>query len=568
MVEHTSPDGNITKLKYNAYTDIISFRDNERDITIDYTPFGNIARKTERNQSIEFSYNSQDELTKIVNEANEEYTFIRNHKGKVIEEIGYDNVRKLYNYSRAGKLTGVKRGNTAFWTKLKYSKTGQLAKIIYDDETKDDPEEELFTYNKAGQLLEAKNKDITLAFEYDKLGNVTKQIQDNHEVISEYNSPYMFMRTKLKSSLGLDLDINTTLNETTMAVLSENETRWEHKETYNLLGQAENATIKIGNTTITNNWTYDNIGRPQVQKASINSREKVRKKYTWGLGTQIKSILDEITNIGSEYSYGKHGNAETETVKNARHLFKPDENPVIRYLDETGKAYKVKSKTDRKYHAGGQLKTSKAGFVEYTYNDCGDLIEKYDKREKERWKYEYNINGLMSKVIRPDKKEVYFKYDPLGRRISKTFEGVTTKFIWDSDKIIHEWKESKEIAEEEPNIITWLYDENSFIPRLKMTETQTNTIITDHLGTPYKMVNQEGKVTWEAIVNIWGKKKLLVAEERCPFRFQGQYEDIEAGLYYNRFRYYMPDEGIYTQRDPIGLAGGNPTVYGYGATRS
>ncbi|MCL1924194.1 MAG: hypothetical protein FWF50_01260, partial [Defluviitaleaceae bacterium] len=40
-------------------------------------------------------------------------------------------------------------------------------------------------------------------------------------------------------------------------------------------------------------------------------------------------------------------------------------------------------------------------------------------------------------------------------------------------------------------------------------------------------------------------------------------ETEETGLYYNRFRYYMPEEGIYTQRDPIGLAGGNPTVYGY-----
>jgi len=25
----------------------------------------------------------------------------------------------------------------------------------------------------------------------------------------------------------------------------------------------------------------------------------------------------------------------------------------------------------------------------------------------------------------------------------------------------------------------------------------------------------------------------------------------------------MPDEGIYTQHDPIGLAGGNPTIYGF-----
>ena len=48
-----------------------------------------------------------------------------------------------------------------------------------------------------------------------------------------------------------------------------------------------------------------------------------------------------------------------------------------------------------------------------------------------------------------------------------------------------------------------------------------------------------------------------------PFRFQGQYEDEETGLYYNRFRYYNPETGQYTQQDPIGLAGGNPTLYGY-----
>jgi len=48
-----------------------------------------------------------------------------------------------------------------------------------------------------------------------------------------------------------------------------------------------------------------------------------------------------------------------------------------------------------------------------------------------------------------------------------------------------------------------------------------------------------------------------------PFRYQGQYADIETGLYYNRFRYYDPETGQYTQQDPIGLAGSNPTLYGY-----
>ncbi|MDK7684652.1 RHS repeat-associated core domain-containing protein, partial [Bacteroides fragilis] len=47
------------------------------------------------------------------------------------------------------------------------------------------------------------------------------------------------------------------------------------------------------------------------------------------------------------------------------------------------------------------------------------------------------------------------------------------------------------------------------------------------------------------------------------FRYQGQYEDEETGLYYNRFRYYDPDMGMYISSDPIGLAGNNPTLYGY-----
>ena len=34
-------------------------------------------------------------------------------------------------------------------------------------------------------------------------------------------------------------------------------------------------------------------------------------------------------------------------------------------------------------------------------------------------------------------------------------------------------------------------------------------------------------------------------------------------MYYNRFRYYDPDIGQYISQDPIGLEGGNPTLYAY-----
>ena len=49
-----------------------------------------------------------------------------------------------------------------------------------------------------------------------------------------------------------------------------------------------------------------------------------------------------------------------------------------------------------------------------------------------------------------------------------------------------------------------------------------------------------------------------------PFRQLGQYEDSETpDLYYNRFRFYDCETGLYLSQDPIGLAGNNPTMYGY-----
>lgn len=41
------------------------------------------------------------------------------------------------------------------------------------------------------------------------------------------------------------------------------------------------------------------------------------------------------------------------------------------------------------------------------------------------------------------------------------------------------------------------------------------------------------------------------------------YYDTETELCYVRHRYYSCDTGAFISQDPIGLAGGNPTLYGY-----
>jgi RHS repeat-associated protein len=79
------------------------------------------------------------------------------------------------------------------------------------------------------------------------------------------------------------------------------------------------------------------------------------------------------------------------------------------------------------------------------------------------------------------------------------------------------------------------------------------------------MYDEKGQTVWETRLDIYGKVHTFAGRSLsdCPFRYQGQYEDSETGLYYNRFRYYSPEDGMYLSQDPIGLAGNNPTLYGY-----
>ncbi|SUB89287.1 Cell wall-associated polypeptide CWBP200 [Porphyromonas macacae] len=165
---------------------------------------------------------------------------------------------------------------------------------------------------------------------------------------------------------------------------------------------------------------------------------------------------------------------------------------------------------------------------------------------------------MLKSVKRPDGEVVSFEYDPLGRRISKRHKGTTTRWVWDGNVPLHEWTDEEDIT-------TWVFEEGGFVPCAKLQNGESYSIITDYLGTPTEMYNSDGKKTWSAELDIYGCVRTFRGRSLsdCPFRYQGQYEDEETGLYYNRFRYYSPDEGMYISQDPIRLAGGNPTLYAY-----
>ena len=73
----------------------------------------------------------------------------------------------------------------------------------------------------------------------------------------------------------------------------------------------------------------------------------------------------------------------------------------------------------------------------------------------------------------------------------------------------------------------------------------------DHLGTPQKVVESNGRVVWAATYNSFGNCQISTEEITNNLRFAGQYQDAETGLYYNWNRYYDPVAGRYLRIDPI-----------------
>ncbi|RQZ57489.1 RHS repeat-associated core domain-containing protein, partial [Burkholderia sp. Bp9004] len=90
----------------------------------------------------------------------------------------------------------------------------------------------------------------------------------------------------------------------------------------------------------------------------------------------------------------------------------------------------------------------------------------------------------------------------------------------------------------------------------------------DHLGTPQELTDEHSEIAWSAEYRAWGvaQEAIRKASGKAPIvnpiRFQGQYNDHESGLHYNRHRYYDPSSGRFVSKDPIGLAGGI-NVYQY-----
>ncbi|WP_223275763.1 RHS repeat-associated core domain-containing protein [Paenibacillus elgii] len=572
VVRSELPDGNVIKLKYDAYDEVILAEDNQHRVAFEYTPLGKLTWREERGKRVQLSYSKEEELTEVINERGERYVLERDANGSIVRETGFDGIVRQYVRSPAGLLQKVERPGGR-WTAYSHDVMGHVTQVEYSDGLV-----ETFRYNRMGELLETANPFAAVKLDYDRAGRVIKEWRDAYWVASQYDE--MGNRTEVSSSLGAQVTMERDILGQVSQMRAQQQrggdvaqsggTPWTAQMRYDALGQEIERLLPGG---VISSWQYDIAGRPERHSVKAGGRETRRRKYTWDVNNRLKTVLNELTGKKTHYGYDDFGTLIGAT---------DDFGKIFRMADNVGNLYSDGHKTDRTYGAGGRLLEFNG--TKYSYDEEGNLTEKIDP-DGTHWRYEYYGNNMMSKVIRPDGQEVTFTYDSLGRRIEKHFNGVVHCYVWDGNIILHEWKAEKAQVdncavwnEELPKdkqrlggvlnpdgLVTWIFEDGTFHPAAKITPEGSYSIVTDHLGTPVEMYDDAGEKAWSCELDIYGKVRrqdLLGERSVCPFRYPGQYEDEETGMYYNRFRYYSPHEGMYTQQDPIGLTGGL-RLYGY-----
>lgn len=547
-------DGNTIELAYDGIDNLIQYNDDHQEVKYAYRGMWKLAWRADQRGTTQYRYNTEEQLTKILNEKGEAYTFTLDSVGNVLQEQSFDDAIKKYERDLAGQVTKLTK-NSGKTITYDYDNSGRITDITHDN-----GDTQTFDYNPAGQLITAINKDAEVSFTRNALGLITNEAVNGQSITHQYNN--LGVRTALKSSLGANIQFqHDNFGNLANLTADNSDTQWEANYKYDSLG-FDLERILPGK--LQQEFNYDNIGRLTQQSTLQSKKQKHKRRYTWGVNDRLLKTEDSKQGT-NRYTYSPTGHLELATFGNGEEQ--------LRLPDKVGNLYESNSLNDREYSKGGRL--DKKGSWIYKYDDDGFLIEKYKSsggflaRKKDGWKYQWNAEGMLEKVTRPDKLVVSFTYDALGRRLSKTFKNTVTKWLWDGNVPLHEWKEHAITGDILSNstvgddgVITWVFEEHSFIPTAKLKGNKKYSILADHLGTPTQMYNEEGEAVWERSLDTFGRVQ-HGNHSSCPFMYQGQYYDDEIELAYNRYRYYSSDTGTYISIDPIGLLSGENNFYSY-----
>lgn len=565
VVASSSLAGVTARARYDAEGHLIEHADATRHQRFTYGPGHRLATREEAGTTLRFEHDTECRLVAVVNEAGERYAFTLDRVGEMREELAFDGARRQVLRDRRGHVQLAVRPSSAV-TKQEHDDAGRLARVTHADGTF-----VAFRYDTDGELLAVENESCRVELGRDEAGAIVSercvQGEASDEVVSAYAAG---RRVELRTSLGGRVAYLDDLARHTSQVFFGLEPTPAVTIERDALGRERIRRFANG---VDLAWQHDEAGRPTVRRTlarltglagleaaaavladpsrrvAAPKRELARCEYAWRGDDQIASMADSAFGP-RHFDHDARGRLVRETR---------GRDATERAADAVGNLYRAVDRTDRRYGPGARLLERDGARFEHDAE--GNPVRRVDA-SGEAWRFAWNGHGLLREVTRPDGSRVAFAYDAFARRIGKRLlasDGRVereTRFVWDGATVVHE-------IDSRDGLTTWHWSPDGEHLLARERGGRIYAITTDHLGTPTEMYDERGELVWQMRLDVWGLAELSVGERAdCPWRWPGQYEDAETGLYYNRHRYYSPEDGRYLSQDPLRLEGGL-ALYGY-----
>jgi RHS repeat-associated protein len=519
-------------------------------------------------------------LSRIVDDRGAPVDYLYNSLGRKVQEVTGDGRMWQYSYTDGGFLKSITDPQGIRIVSNYSAQCVPTGRIIYDSqnnviETQD------YTWTPAGNA-----KRITrtptggtstyVEFGRDSEGYPIYEDQDGSVVNYDHNALGLVSRITGPSGMwrSFDYDVNarpTTIRDETGATVvtnawlgpsrlllsrqfgngtqmlvgrdgltRANSVRHEIASSHALIAQTTNGLTArglVGYETFAhrqnkgNVYRYDGLGR--VTDAMMGSTNPAAEWATPGSTTYD---TDERFSIGAE----DHRLQVTETPWGGPSQATPYvTDPLRQYYTQIGSVA-------RTYSENGNLKTT--GNRTFTYDWADHLVDIHD--------------GATAVGT--------YTYDALGRRKSKTVNGVTTRFVYAGAWIIEEYcngvlEAVHDYADGIDSLVrSRRVDHADVNGNGNTTELVPLYFHADRLGSVSHVTTSAGQVVESYAYSAYGKPTIydrngtVVAASPIgnATMFTGREYDGESGLYYYRARSYEPDTGAFLQEDPLRFDGG------------
>ncbi|MET7382498.1 DUF6531 domain-containing protein [Streptomyces sp. NPDC005526] len=515
----------------------------------------------------EFTYDGELRRTKVLNPQGMEWNYEYDAAGRLIAEVDFDGRTQRYFYDSASQL--VQR-TTPLGESIRY-RHDQLGRVELKDVA---GKETRYAYDVAGRMLRAATSDALVEWQWDECGRL--------------------------------------LMETVRAAGADGRVL---SHTYDELGRRASRITPSG---VVSEWAYDVVGnRVELATAGRTLRfefDAAGREVTRHIGNQLtfRRVLDEVGRMAAQFIAGPR----EELIRNRSYRYRADghltnvEDSVAGSraydLDPVGRVTGVTAPEwheSYRYDAAGNqtdaswstvhpevatlgareyagTRIARAGGTRYEHDLAGRIVMSQKKRlsrRPETWHYTWDAEDRLTSVATPDGKEWRYTYDPLGRRIAKvcladngTRVVERIDFTWDGSTLCEQITRG---GEGRGVTLTWEHDAQHPLTQTERIWSGTTpqeeidqrfyAVITDLVGTPTELVDEDGNIAWRMRSTLWGMTAWASdSVAYTPLRFPGQYFDPETGLHYNYLRYYDPATGRYYSPDPLGLRpADNPLLY-------